>query len=360
MLKVQEFLLEKGIDALKEELGIYVSKYEEHGIMSLNYSQIDSPKLHEVVRECRSLIVTIDPPHNVVSRAFDRFYNYGECPLTDQFEINNYIGWEKLDGSIISFYHHNDQWNVATRKMAFAEGINQRGYCFKDIFDKVFDYGKVNYIDKSLTLIFELVSPLNRIVKLYENNDIYLTGVRNKVTGREFNLNELQIFAKELNFKLPKIYKFNNKEEIFKSLEEIDPFDEGFVFVNYENNHRLKIKNPSYMAIAHLRDNGFISPKRISLLVWANDTDEYLNSFPEDREFFDPYIYAFNKMKTEVYESYNKYKHLTDRKEFALTIKDLPIKHFLFSFKNGKTFEDIANKTTDDNKLALLQLYKGE
>jgi len=37
---------------------------------------------------------------------------------------------------------------------------------------------------------------------------------------------------------------------------------------------------------------------------------------------------------------YLKYRHIEDRKEFALTVKDNEYKSFLFSLKNGREIAD--------------------
>ena len=83
-MKVQEYLRGKGdplqaLATLKEDLGICYKVYEEDGIVILDYDQIESPKTHPIVIECRSLILAY-PEFDVVSRKYDRFFNYGEAP----------------------------------------------------------------------------------------------------------------------------------------------------------------------------------------------------------------------------------------------------------------------------------------
>ena len=76
LMNVQTYLRTFGLQKLTEELGIKVKIYEDEGLMVLNYHQIDSPKSHPVVMECRGLI--LDTEFNVVSRSMDRFLNWGE------------------------------------------------------------------------------------------------------------------------------------------------------------------------------------------------------------------------------------------------------------------------------------------
>lgn len=86
MLNVQKFLIDqkdKGLttaqsfEQLTEQFAIKVKHYEEDGIVLLDYHMLDSPKMHPIVIECRSLILDYCT-FEVVSRKFDRFFNYLE------------------------------------------------------------------------------------------------------------------------------------------------------------------------------------------------------------------------------------------------------------------------------------------
>jgi tRNA splicing ligase len=98
MLDVQKYLRQKSLSDLKQDLGI------EHSIFSnlvvLNYSQIDSPKNHPIVMECRGLILEQDT-WNVVCYPFRRFFNAGEIE-NDSFDYRNAFALEKVDGTLIS------------------------------------------------------------------------------------------------------------------------------------------------------------------------------------------------------------------------------------------------------------------
>jgi len=144
-------------------------------------------------------------------------------------------------------------------------------------------------------------------------------------------------------------------ENIFKEMKNLPTLDEGYV-CNH-NGWRLKVKNPSYLAVAHLRENGIISPKRVAILVFEQDHDEYLFYFPEDHIFFDPYINAYKNMMKDITESIEKHKDIQDQKTFALIIKDLPCKNILFCLRKGNTFESICDKMNDNAKERLLTEY---
>lgn len=76
--------------------------------------------------ECRNLILYKNTPvPTVISRSFDRFFNYGEVLTeTAQVSLQRSRIYEKADGSLVSLYfdYTTNLWQVATRSMAYAEG----------------------------------------------------------------------------------------------------------------------------------------------------------------------------------------------------------------------------------------------
>ena len=82
----------------------------------LKYSQFNSDFNNEIVRECRGAIF-YKLPYNVgyicVCRAFDKFGNYGEDYVKD-VDWNSIVVEEKVDGSLIKLWHHNNNWHIYT------------------------------------------------------------------------------------------------------------------------------------------------------------------------------------------------------------------------------------------------------
>jgi T4 RnlA family RNA ligase len=370
MLKVQEFLINKGKAALADEpYNITIKEYPDDGIMSVNYSQINSPKHDPIIKECRGLILTNTAPYSVVARSFDRFFNLGEDPDSknwyDKIKNDHVVCFKKHDGSLINLYHFNDKWNCATRKMCFAEGKSSAGFrTFADIFFGVFNTEKMNDIvldnfkATEHTFIFELVSPETRVVTPYPKDDIYLLSVRNNKTGKEVDFETLQMVSYCIDVNICEFFDFNNIESIENAINMLDALEEGFVLCDYSDMSRIKMKNASYLAIAHLRDNGVISAKRIAHLVYANDYEEYLSYFPEDKYLFDPYIKAYNKMISLINDVYNKYKNIENQKEFALAINKYPFKGVLFTVRaKGISIQDAIDKLTMNSKLMLIESF---
>ncbi len=345
---------------LEKEFGIKAKVYDDRVV--LNYSQIDSPKHHPIVKECRALILSI-PDHEIMSRAFDRFFNYGEDPNTKDFDITKAEVTEKVDGSLMPVYHDGAKWQVATRQMAFAEGQTPSGRTFREVFVEALG-GEPNdvfkEISKDLVIICELVSPESRVVKPYEKPCVYVLDVRNKYTGlllgRQLSYHwTIPEYAK---WRYPFPYEFETWDDCLLAAKRLPAMDEGYVA--NQNNWRIKVKNPAYLAIANLRMNGIINEKRIILLVLMNDQDEYLQYFPEDQKEFDPYLEAYETMILEIDKHWVAHKNTEDQKEFALAIKDCHAKNILFGMRNkNQTIPEVIENMTDNAKVRLLKGYVG-
>lgn len=351
----------KGEKQLKDKYGIIIKEYSDRIV--LNYHQCNSPKFDILSMECRGLILS-RPNYKILSRGFKRFWNYEQDPNKQNFDISKSTCYEKIDGTYISLYYDGKQWQISTRGTAFAEGnVGVSNETFRKMFLKILkkplNHVAKQYFNTNNTYIFELVGCKNRIVTPYAHNDLYLLTIVTNHTGKEANINSIRGIATKLNIKVPKIYEFNNVEHIMKSMKHLPTLNEGYVLYDPRSNWRIKIKNPSYLAAAHLRENGVVHPKRIALLVMSNDYNEYLSYFPNDKKLFEPYIKAYNNMIKDIKTLWNKYCRIKNQKEFALAIQDCPAKSILFSMKNQHiTISDVIDKMTGNGKLVLLENYK--
>lgn len=354
-MKVIEFIKRKGIEALKEELLIEVKEYPDRYV--LNYGQIESPKYDEVVRECRGLILSKNL--EILCRPFDRFYNLTEDSTKD-FDITKAICWKKLDGSMLNGYHDTTSWQLSTRSTAFGEALTHMENSFKSCFEKCVGKTVAEFFEplcRDYTYTFEYTSPENRVVTRYSEPAVYLLNARHKVSGLDVSVEELKALAKKLGVKLPDSYTFNSFDEIKEVLKSLPALDEGYVCYIPDIQWRLKVKNPSYLAVAHLRYDGVLSTKRVVYLVIMQEHEEYLSYFEEDLPLFQPYIDAFNYMKSFVYDLFEKTKHIEDRKEYAYAVKG-PGQHILFRLKDGDTLTKVIEKMTDNGKERCLESFK--
>lgn len=351
-LHVQEYLRSgKTLEDLKTERGIEHSTLDN--LVILNYSQIDSSKLDPIVMECRGLVLEKDT-WNLISIGFKRFFNYGEAKeLQKDFNWNLAYAVQKIDGSYINCFYYNNKWYMTTRKSIEGQGnVNFCDITFRQLFNKIVSDNYPNFYDKlisSFVYIFELTSPENKVVKRYSERSLHLLAIRDKINNFcELYYDHVKHEAICLGVKYPEMYQFLDINDLLKQAAELKDLDEGFVVVDYSADPeffpRIKIKNPKYVAIAHLKESGSKSIRALITLIWRNEYSEFLTYFPE---FTQTIISISNK-----YETFKKYlnsdiellselKHLP-RKEFAVHAKKSICPSIMFLLYDNKftTLED--------------------
>jgi hypothetical protein len=380
MLNVQTYLRheDNSLQTLQDELGIVVNEYDDRVV--LNYHQIDSPRFHPVCDECRALILEKDT-WNIVARSFHRFYNMGEghdkgaefIRLSSfgeheiiAFDISRSTILQKLDGTLITAYWYNDCWNFSTRKMAFAEGATTFGMTFEDLVRSAYNYNSVVTMleefpnAKKLSWAFELTSPANRVVTPYTETRLSLLTVVHNETGIEFSARAISDISTKYTVACPYILETQSWEELIEEVNNLPSMQEGYVIVQEHNEDimhplRIKVKNPKFVAIAHMRENGQLSPKNVLKLVMEDEVEEYLSYFPEDKKYFDLVQNEYFKFCGEILGIYRDCHEIEEQKEFALTIQR-KVSHkaqcgFLFRMRKGNSLGEILEQT-EPKKLA--------
>jgi T4 RnlA family RNA ligase len=356
-MHVQTYLRTFGLEKIQSELGIKVKVYEDEGLMVLNYSQIDSPKSHPVVVECRGLILDLD--FNVVSRSMDRFFNLGEVPESQAcIDMQKAVCFQKVDGSLIRIYNHKGTWYIATRGMACAEAtVNGFNVTFKELVLKALGLNEQEFQDKcnvfllpDVTYICEITSTENRCVKSYSGYTLWYLTARSNVT---FEYLDQSSNAKVMNMSFPRAYSFDSMEDINEDVRNLKNLDEGYVM--YQDGVPIcKIKSPAYCAVHLLRGEG-LNPKRVCELVLTGEQEEYLTYFPEDRAFIQEYVDKFNEILQGLELAYFSTKSIQDQKEFALAIRSVQGNSVLFTARKMSISPKEAFKLMPDSaKLKML------
>jgi T4 RnlA family RNA ligase len=362
----KELGFEEASKFLTSAFGIKVKEYEN--VILLNYDQIESPKAHQYVIECRSLILD-RKTFDVVSRSFDRFFNLGETPdINDKFNWNTSVVFEKADGSLIKVYKHNGRWEISTRGSAYAEVDHMMGGTFRNKVLNAFGVTEsqfqfvMNTDEWGMdTYIFEYTGPENRIVTRYEKPEMVLLSIRDNKHGNYADSDLVSIVANsmkerfDMNVRPVKVYSMENANDVVEMAKNLPALEEGYVAWDYENDIRIKIKNPSYVAIHHIRDNGVLSPKRICTLILNNDHEEYLSYFPEDRDFFFKYADTLEGLLLMMENAYDAHKDIEFQKEFAIQVKDYSFSGILFTARKNKiSIREAWNQAKETFKIDLL------
>lgn len=323
---------------------------KESPYILLKYNQIESDFSNIIVQECRGLIIREDNL-NVCRYSFDKFFNYGE---TNASPINwdNYVVEEKIDGSLISLWY-DEKWNVSTNGVINAENsdlsLTTKKYkTFYDLFNEVFDKSILDNLNKDYTYTFEICSPYSKIVVPHETIKLYHLATRNNITLQEIN--------EDIGIQKPKSYTLNNIDECIKTFNDLDFKFEGYVVKDTHFN-RIKIKNPSYVDVHHLKGEGGVSRKRVLGLIQQNEQEEFLNYFPEYEDIFDELEKKYDDFIKEV----SKDVLLLDeeyetRKDLALTIKDTIFPSLLFQIYDKKilNYVEYISKMDSDKLLKMV------
>jgi len=288
MLLIQEFIIKNGLENAVSEFNLKIREYESK--ILLKYDQLSPPSMMGLkeVQECRGLILE-KKSWRVMSLAFKKFFNSEESNA-HKIDWNSAHVLEKLDGTCIQVYYDwNDMtWYAGTTGTADGEGEvnNKTGTTFNQLFWKTvkekynLDTSKFN---AGYTYVFELTTPYNIVVKPHGESSATLLTVRNLETLKELSFDELTRVSEELGIPRVKAYDLNVKNvgTLLKTFDNMVWYDEGYVVVDAKHN-RVKIKNPAYVAVHHLK--GKTAEHNILTIVKTNEIEEFAATFPDRKD----------------------------------------------------------------------------
>lgn len=332
MLEVIKYLNEKNasglsvsesLEQLKEDYGIKNSHNEDYpDLYVLNYCQISSPKFREIVKECRSLVLGIPTDElgwHVVSRSYDRFFNLGETECI--YDMNYMEGVTKLDGSLIGMFYYKGKWLYRTKSMIMPDNyLNDTRDKWADLIDPLIT---LDYIDDYYdhTYIFELTSDRNRIVTLYDCTELTLLSMRSNLTGNYLPSNKVRSMAHLYDWRIPERLTFKTMDECVDYVNSLTDLKEGLVLYGNDNRPMAKVKSQAYMRAHAARGELGLTFKRIFDITEANEQDEYIAIFPEEKYMFDLYFDGFNNLLKDIDLEFNEYNvEGISKKEFAVSI----------------------------------------
>ena len=286
MLAIQKYIKENGLVKTINDFNL-VCKYYPSKIL-LKYNQLSAPSLmaKPEVQECRGLILE-NGTWDVLSMSFKKFFN-SEEGNAHKIDWNTAHVLEKIDGSMIQVFYDwkKQQWFAGTTGTAEGEGEvnNKLGTTFNQLFWKTISekYTKfrIEWLDKKCCYVFELTTPYNIVVKPHGESCVTLLTARNLITLKEATREELLECGKALHLPVVKSYDLNAKNigDLIKTFDGLIWYDEGYVVVD-ANHNRVKIKNPAYVAVHHLK--GKTAEHNILTIVKFNEIEEFVSTFPE-------------------------------------------------------------------------------
>ena len=344
--------------------------YTEHGVksnitnnkISLNYDQIEASNGDKLACQCRGLILR-ENTYEIVACPMFRFFNIEQKEFAADIDWSSAAYEEKLDGTCLIVYFDDLQntWCSATRSRSEADcGIDGSDVTFsmlaneicKSMFNKIHsDNSNKNLNDlmdatqrlhpeiniKTKTFIFELTSPINRIVCQYNDSKLTLLAVRDNISLEEEDPNFWNA-KEEFGILTPQLYYFNDVSNMIEVIRSWDPKEHEGVVVKDKYWNRIKVKNPAYLAYNHMRDSLATSMRGCAEVILLGKDDDVVGMMPDmiaNRILkLKPAIAKVIEITTK---DYDELKHIENMKEFALEAQKRLWPAALFALKRGKT-----------------------
>lgn len=310
----------------------------------------------------------------LVSAGFKKFFNWGEqIKVSKQPEeiIPNHNFIEKIDGSLLIVSRYKNQMIYRTRGThsiyQFSNVISDE-YNINPIsnFKEVDEFRKKYKIDEYMfeeddetsqySLLFEWVTPSNKIILDFKEPDLYLVGCIDHLDYSYYSQEWVDVIAKKLKVKRPERHSFNTLEEMFKVKYWINK--EGICMYYNNDQSIVKIKSLDYLKKHKFKSNMnyerlvdiFIEHKFESLLhlfdyfeeTYDFEIRQYLENeyfaIIQDRQF--KLEYLIDRCKKYIFHLL----HGSNRKEQALSI----IKHYPNAIERAICFCLLDNPIVSD------------
>lgn len=361
---IDDFVKQEGWEEKISSAPYNVKVSRLNGYVMLKYSQIESDFSNEEVQQCRGTVFR-ESDMKCVCRPFNKFFNYGEPNAARiDWAAENLRVLEKIDGSLIKVWY-DEVWHISTNGSinAFAAAVGgastkSYGDLFMEYIENVgFD---IYSLDRKYTHLFEVVSPLTRVVVPYEKLEVYyLTSIRTE-DGAEFMDREKMEGVLPLPYEL----KIGSLKELVEVVSDMDWTHEGFVV--WDGQNRIKVKSPAYVKAHYARNNGNVSWETLVNVVLSHEEDEFLTYAPE----WGGHIEAIQEKMEDAADRAKEYRGIfnflcdRERKDFASQVIQFVLpkyQSFLFSMYDGKVYDwgDFVKDWDSKKWVHFLELRKG-
>lgn len=287
--------------------------------------------------QCRGLI--LDREGAIAARPLPKFFNlqeYKESLPAEPFDV-----YEKLDGSLGILYWYQDQPYIASRGSFNSDQADKANKIFQERYSDA-----IPLLDKSLTYLFEIIYPANRIVVDYGAYEaLVLLAVIETASGRE---HPIEAFT-HLGFPIAKKYDGLKDLEAIASLNEQN--QEGFV-IRFGSGLRLKFKFADYVKLHR------VLTQVTSKVIWEmlrdrtpfedileRVPDEFYNWVKETKASLLAQYQQIEENAKDDFERIVAIVDRSDRKEMAKHILTCQNHTILFSLLDGKDYSDYIWRT---------------
>lgn len=340
------------VEQLQEEFKLSVKTHKEYPQLKLfKYDQIKSPFQEKIVQESRGIVLDEGDNWNIVAFPYEKFFNLGES-LAAAIDLNSLQVATKEDGSLMTLYYYDNNWQVASSGTPDASGRTCSGISYKKVFWDT--WNELNYklpTDTNFCYMFELCTRDTIVVVEHLKSRIIFHGARNLKTFREVHPNQI---GENYNWEIVKYHDLKTLEQVKKYAEEFTATEnEGFIAVDKDFN-RVKIKSIQYVEFHHTEGAQKHDDASILKIIQTNESEEYLAYFPKYKERHNEILEIYRtkqKFLEELYESID----CDNIKEFALALKGEPFSSVLFQLKRSK-IPIVDGLATMETKMLLKKL----
>jgi len=168
--------------------------------------------------------------------------------------------------------------------------------------------------------MFELATPMNKVIVAYQVNHLHLHGCRNMTTLLE---EDPLPFSQKYNWNLVPSHDFFSLDDVLAASKKLNAiYAEGFVVRDHKFS-RIKIKAPMYVQLSLLswNDKGGLNSSRLLNVIQMNEGDEFISYFPHYKPEYDQLMQTFNKLVEVIGNYYAKVSHIQDDKEFSKVVQ---------------------------------------
>lgn len=332
MLSIITYIKEHGLEKTLEDFKLKSRDYPNKVL--IKYDQLASLMGLSEVQDARGLILEKDT-WKIMCLTFRKFFNNSEGHAA-RIDWNTAHILEKCDGSLIQLYWdwNKDIWFAATTGTAEGEGEvnNKNGTTFNELFWNTVTekYGLLeSMLDKDIVYAFELTTPYNIVVKPHGESSATLLAARNRTNLKEYSFTDLWMISDSLGIPLVNRFDINatNAGALERTFDGMPFHEEGYVVVD-GNFNRVKIKNPAYVAVHHLKSK--TSEHAIMEVVKSNEIEEFASTFPERKEEIFRLYENYMELERTLEEAWEKAKehkpkNITpqEKKKFAMAVFDL-------------------------------------
>jgi hypothetical protein len=267
--------------------------------------------LRSVIINSENKVVCFAPPKSLPAEKF--MQNYPE-------KNEHIIAEEFVEGTMINMFYDNSVgvsgcWQIATRNTIGAEVYfyKQRGKTFRQMFLEAcaacnFDFSRLN---PEYCYSFVLQHPENRIVVPFSKPSLYLVSVY-KIENNDRDVNVIvqnidkSGWTSSTFVKFPENYDFASYSELIEKYASPNtPYNiMGVIIKNTNTNERIKIRNPIYEEVRHLRGNQPKLQYQYLCLRHEGKVSEFLKYYPEMKEMLSEFRDQVHLFTTTLHRNY--------------------------------------------------------